>query len=209
MGDVRERYRRLLTQGEGTDRLQFFSDAVFAIALTLLVLDIRLPEDTGDDTLPALLGLWPELLAYALTFAILGLNWVGHHRKFRVIVRFDGVLLWWNLLFLAFVALTPFPTSILSDEVDPVSVVFYAIVVAMLSLLQAVIWMSAWRRKLLSPEVDAALYRYVLANVLVAPVVFAASIPIALFWDPTIAMLFWIAIWPASQIVERVSRSRG
>src|SRR4051812_12751262 len=92
--DVRTRYATLLARGAGTERIQFFSDAVFAIAMTLLVLEIRLPEvEDGDPTWADIGALWPQFFAYALSFAIIGLNWVTHHRKFLVIVRFDTLLM--------------------------------------------------------------------------------------------------------------------
>ena len=103
----------------------------------------------------------------------------------------------------------------LSQNLDRGSVVLYAITVGMLSLLQGAIWTYAWRRKLFSPEVDRSLFVYVLRNVLVPPAVFLISIPIAIFWDPVVAMLCWIAIAVLSPIIERipirgdVSRSRG
>jgi len=81
MAGVRERQQKLFGRGEGTDRIAFFSDAVFAIALTLLVLDIRLPEGLADGELwDALRELWPQFFAYVLTFAVLGINWITHHR---------------------------------------------------------------------------------------------------------------------------------
>ena len=217
MSEVVERYRKLLTRGTDTDRIEFFSDAVFAIALTLLVLDIRLPVGTPAAELgPALAALWPELFAYVLTFAILGLNWVSHHRKFKVIERYDAGLVWLNLAFLLFVALTPFPTSVLSEYGGQLpAVLIYAFAVAMLGILQGVLWMYAWRRKLFAPTVDSTLYRYVLRNILVAPLVFLLSMPIAIFWEPLFAMFSWILLAPLSVIVarlpvrRRVSRSRG
>src|SRR4051812_34982094 len=162
MSDVSDRYRRLLGRGEGTERIAFFSDAVFAIALTLLVLDIRLPSDLAEDELwPSLVELWPQFFAFVLTFAILGVNWISHHRKFRVIVRFDGGLIWINLAFLMLVALAPFPTAVLSEFAPAFpAVVFYASVIASLGLLQLAMWSYARRRGLLDESIDDELYRY-------------------------------------------------
>ena len=87
------RYAKLLARGEGTERIQFFSDAVFAIAMTLLVLEIRLPETEWRRlSWAALAALWPQLFAYAAELRDHRHNWVTHHRKFLVIVRFDGLL---------------------------------------------------------------------------------------------------------------------
>ena len=206
MSDVRERYARLFRRGEGTDRMQFFSDAVFAIALTLLVLDIRLPETEPEHLLDGLLALWPEYFAFALSFVIIGLNWISHHAKYRVIVRFDGGLIRWNFLLLFLVAIVPFPTSVLSEYgAQTPAVVLYAATVASLSVVQLLTWAYAVRAGLVTKDVDAAMFRYVALNILPSPVVFLLSIPIA-FVDPQIAMYFWFAIVPASFVFGWISR---
>jgi uncharacterized membrane protein len=199
--------RRLFVRGRDTSRIEYFSDAVFAIALTLLVLDIHVPEVKHPDTqlLPAVLALWPTFLAYGLSFAIIALNWVFHHRKFRAIVRYDAGLIWLNFAFLALVALVPFPTSLLSEYAPArVAVVLYALEVAMLSILQGVIWIYAKRRGLLAHDIDDRLYRFVLRNNMAGPLIFLVSIPIALLApDPTWAMWFWILDAPAEMIAGR------
>lgn len=208
MSDLRDRYRRLFRSGEGTDRMQFFSDAVFAIALTLLVLDIRLPDGGTDDLLAALVALWPQAFAFALSFAVIALNWMNHHAKFRVIPRFDGTLMRLNFVLLFLVAWVPFPTSVLSDYAPQApAVVLYAASVAALSLAQLATWIYAYRAGLTTPDVDAALYRYVVLGTLPAPAVFLLSIPVA-FVAPDVAMYCWIAIIPVSAGVAALARRR-
>lgn len=202
--DVQTRYARLLTRGEGTERVQFFSDAVFAIAMTLLVLEIRLPE-LGEGKNPSwadLANLWPQFFAYALSFTIIGLNWVTHHRKFLVIKRFDGPLMVLNLVLLGFVALLPFPTSVLADYGNntPV-VVIYAFNVGIITVLQLSIWVHAHRAGLMS-DLDDGVYRLVRRNLYPVPVIMGASIVVA-FFNPLAAMLMWILIWPASALSDR------
>jgi uncharacterized membrane protein len=207
MSDVRDRYARLFRRGEGTDRMQFFSDAVFAIALTLLVLDIRLPETEPADLLPALLDLWPQYFAFALSFVIIGLNWISHHAKYRVIVRFDAGLIRGNFLLLFLVAIVPFPTSVLSEYgAQTPAVVLYAATVASLSIVQLLTWAYAVRTGLLTTDVDAAMFRYVVLNILPSPVVFLVSIPVA-FVAPDIAMYTWFAIVPATFLFGWLARS--
>lgn len=201
--NVRDRYAKLLARGEGTERIQFFSDAVFAIAMTLLVLEIRLPETDGELSWAALAALWPQVFAYALSFAIIGINWVTHHRKFLVIVRFDGRLMVINLILLGFVALLPFPTSVLSDYGDSTPVVvLYAFNVGVITLLQLWLWVHAYRAGL-TEHLDEGVYRLVRRNLLPVPVVMAASIVVA-FFAPLFAMLMWVLIWPASMVVGRM-----
>ncbi len=200
---VAQKQRRIFASGRDTERLVYFSDAVFAIAVTLLVLDIRVPTlDEGESLWIAVLDLWPKYLGYALSFAIIAINWVFHHRKFRAIERFDAGLIWINLVFLFFVALVPFPTSLLSEYApDVAAVTLYAAIVAVLGLVSTVLWVYAHRAGLMGAEVDPGLFRLTTANNLVVPVVFLASIPVALFVDPGVAMWCWILNWPVSVIV--------
>lgn len=202
---------RLFAAGRDTGRIEAFSDGVFAIALTLLVLDLHVPDrlGRGESLWTAVGGLWPQYLGYALSFVIIAINWVYHHRKFRAIVRYDTTLIWINLAFLFFVALVPFPTSLLSEYApDPAAVSLYAASVAVLGLSSTVLWWYAHRAGFLAPAVDRDLFRHTTANNLVVPAVFIGSIPIALFWDPQLAMWSWVLSWPISAVVGRVWGSR-
>src|SRR5262245_64254481 len=98
------------------DRVLFFSDAVFAIAITLLALDIRVPDlpasriDSGE----VLRAAGPRILGFAISFVVIGLFWISHHTMFRYITALDRVITRLNLVFLGMVAFLPFPTSLLS-----------------------------------------------------------------------------------------------
>ena len=189
-----------------TERVVFFSDAVFAIAMTLLVIDLRVPEvDGGETSGEVIVSLLPGFLAYVISFGVFALNWNGHHRKFRVINGFDSRLIQLNFLLLFLVAFTPFPTSLMSEYPGEVpSVVLYAAVVAALSLVQLWMWVYAWRHEMVDATVEPDMYRYVARNLLVVPVVFGISILVALFWDANIAMYSWFVLVPATIIVARV-----
>ena len=105
-------------RGRETLRLEAFSDGVIAIAITLLVLEIRVPhieEATPDALWRALRGLWPSYLGYLISFATIGIMWANHHTIFRLIDRTDHYLVLANLLFLFFVAAIPFPTALMAD----------------------------------------------------------------------------------------------
>ena len=210
---VGEKQQRLFGRGRDTGRIEYFSDAVFAIALTLLVLDLHVPEVTHPKTelIPALVQLLPQFFAYVLSFVIIAINWLFHHRKFRAIVAYDTGLIWLNFAFLLFVALVPFPTSLLSQygPEGRIAIVLYALEVAVLSLLQAVIWAYARRHGLLAADIDDKLFRFVQRNGLASPLVFLLSIPLALVLPvPTWAMWFWILSWPASLIASRMGATR-
>jgi uncharacterized membrane protein len=94
-------------------RLEAFSDGVFAIVITLLILDIRFPEVTYDQFANALVSLFPRILAYVMSFIIIGLYWVVHHSSMHAIKKTDRGFLWLNILLLLGVSFIPFPTSLL------------------------------------------------------------------------------------------------
>lgn len=211
MSSVRERFNRILGAGEGTDRLAFFSDAVFAIAMTLLVIDLKVPDGEPGEELSAwviVTDQLPAFFAYTLSFIIIGINWVAHHRKFRVIVRWDPRLIQLNFVLLFLITFVPFPTALIAETpAEFISVTLYATVVGGLSLAQFGIWMYARRAGLMSDQVDERLFRYVAYSTFPVPIVFFGSILIAIF-SPLWAMLSWILLAPIS-IVTGIVRRRA
>lgn len=111
---------RRVESGSEIERTVFFSDAVFAIALTLLALEIRPPAvpDDSAELRRALLGLWPHFFSFLLSFWVVGTYWMGHHRVFRYVRGYDRRLLSINLLFLMWVVLLPFSSSLLGGYTD-------------------------------------------------------------------------------------------
>jgi uncharacterized membrane protein len=100
-----------------TGRLETFADGVFAIAITLLVLGIRVPE--ADETLAkALADQWPSFFAYVISFLTIGIMWVQHHRLFTVIGRSNPTFAMINIVFLMFIAFVPYPTEVLAQHVN-------------------------------------------------------------------------------------------
>ena len=98
------------------NRLEAFSDGVFAIVITLLVIELRPPElESGESLASALWDLWPNYLAYFISFAVIGVMWLNHHRMFEQVRRVDGVLLVLNLNLLLWMALIPLPTAVVAD----------------------------------------------------------------------------------------------
>jgi len=101
--------------GNDTGRIEAFSDGVFAIAITLLVIEIGVPHVEGAALSQTLVEQWPSYLAYAISFLQIGVIWANHHNRFRFIARSDHLLLFLNILFLMCVAFIPFPTALLAD----------------------------------------------------------------------------------------------
>ena len=143
-----------------TMRLVAFSDGVFAITITLLVLEIRPP--TGDESLlHGLVELWPSYLAYAVTFLFIGQVWANHHVMFDHIRAADRLVLLLNTLLLMAVAFLPFATSVLAEALrsgddQRTAVVFYAIAFAVTALTFNAVWQYAGRQRLLSETLDPA-----------------------------------------------------
>ena len=138
----------------------YFNDAVFAIAMTLLVVSIRVPAGTSADTLGhALRGLGSSFSSYGISFIVIGFNWLGYHRQLHFMERFDGGALFIDLLFLMSVAFLPFPTLLLNYYFGSVSVIFYASSMAATGMLLGLLWIYSARRRLLR-NVDSRLNRY-------------------------------------------------
>ena len=123
------------------DRLVAFSDGVFAIAITLLVLSLTVPTVSDKHLGKALQGLLPELFTYGLSFLVVGMFWMAHHRTFRSLVKVDRTLLWINLAVLGFVALLPFPTEILGRYGDTtLGTVVYAAAICAVGTVSVLLW---------------------------------------------------------------------
>lgn len=206
---ITESYRRTIAEGSSPERANAFSDAVFAIAMTLLVLEIHVPEADGGDLAASLAALVPSYLTFVLSFMVVGAIWMSHHRKFRAIERLDQPILRMNLLMLLVVASLPLPTAILGRFGDEVlSVYIYAASIAAIGFLMSATWIYAWRRGFVAASVDVTVFRYVLVQSFPIPGMFLLSIPIALVFGATAAELTWALTLPLSIIITRVYRAR-
>jgi uncharacterized membrane protein len=194
-----------LERGPDVDRIVFFSDAIFAIAMTLLAISLRLPVDTKDsDVAHELHNTIPSIYAYMLSFAAIGVYWLAHHRMFHFIRAFDGTLIVLNLATLCVVAFVPFPTTVLGDHGKTTAgVVFYATTIGLLGVAMESTWMYAARGyRLIRPDTSADYLRYSMLRGMIPPAVFFASIPIA-FASPSAAEFFWILILVANIVLRR------
>lgn len=191
----------------GLERIVFFSDAVFAIAITLLALEIRLPKSetvlTDTQLLQQLGGMWQRYLGYFLSFMVIGVFWMAHHRKFRLIKRYDSRLILLNIVLLMVIAFIPFPTSLISEYPGSVPTSIYAATMIVGELLFLFIWWYAsHNNRLIDPHLDAKQRRRQFVSPIATGVVFLVSIGIALF-DPTLAKFSWILIMPVSMYANR------
>src|ERR1051325_4965783 len=142
-----------------TARVEAFSDGVFAIAITLLILEIKVPPVGHDGHLrEALAQLWPSYLAYVASFATIGVMWLNHHRLFTLIVKNDDGIVALNLLLLLPISWTPFPTALLAEHLHGPDSVAAGVVYAGSFFLIAIIFNLMWRyavmRKAVADHLD-------------------------------------------------------
>jgi uncharacterized membrane protein len=205
---VYSRFRARVSTGTDTERTSFFSDAVFAIAMTLMAVEIHVPTVPDEDLGYALREQLPEYLAFALSFAVVGAAWMSHHRMFRLLDRYDAALQRINLLGLLFVALVPFGTGVIAAYGDQaVAVILYAAIVTAMGLVNLAMWQYAWNRGLFADRLDTDLFGYLRARGAIVPGVFLASIPAALV-SPDGAKYLWVAIAVLEVALIRVYRRR-
>lgn len=181
----------------GFERVVFFSDAVFAIAMTLLVVDLRLPELLADTDQAVGEALWEtrwDIFAYVLSVLVIGSFWIAHWRRYHHIARVDRRHAFLNVLLLASVAFIPFPTSVLGTAGDPpVAVAFYAICVSIAGLLGVVAVADAWRRGLFGPGVTRDDARAWVIGGLIVPLVMLGSLLLLPFIGSGLTELSWLA----------------
>jgi uncharacterized membrane protein len=164
---------------------------VFAIALTLLILNVDEPRHTGGDFWASLQFIAPDVGAYALSFAVIGMFWLRHHAFFRDLTRIDSRIAFLNLVYLGIIAFIPFPTSLLADQGGrSFSVVAYAATLSLAALLNIAIRVHAGRARL----VRGLSAQETLTQPILVVVVFAISIPMA-FALPEVAEWVWVALF--------------
>jgi TMEM175 potassium channel family protein len=188
---------------KGLDRLLALTDGVFAIAITILVLDLRVPADIAPRELSAHIAeLIPEFISYAISFAVIAIYWQAQREAFEDIERHDAVLTWMTFAFLMAIAFLPFPTLLIGEFLDQqISVVFYAADAAVASLLLVGIsWYARHGHRLVPEHVDDERGRLRTAQGLAVPVVFLASIVIS-FWSPKLALYSWLLLAATDPVV--------
>lgn len=194
--------------GRDRDRIVNLSDGVFAIAITLLILDIRvpnIPDSLVASELPGeLLSLWPKYFGYLLSFVGISSFWLIHHSIFRLIGAYDRTLLYLNFLFLMLVAFVPFPTSLLGEYGNhqlPVAIYAATLAVGRL-LLTALHWYSTRDGRLLEEPQDPATTRFFLIRGLTIPAIFLLSIGVS-FFSVSAAIWTWLIMLAVDAVILR------
>lgn len=190
------------------ERVVFFSDAVFAIAITLLAIELKVPDlgdvESNERLFQALLAQWSHYFAFALSFWIIAAYWFAHHRYFRYIIRYDGGLIGRNLAVLFFVALMPFTTLVLGEYGNLSGGLWlYGFNLLFLGLAGAWLWAHAAQdHRLVEPDLSDRYIRYLqirsFATPAAAVIVLLASVVIG----PS-ASLGWLLIWVFQMLIRQ------
>ncbi|WP_328320359.1 TMEM175 family protein [Streptomyces sp. NBC_00388] len=195
---------------KGPERLVALSDGIFAIAMTLLVLDIRVASGLHADAFrEALSGMLPALGAYALSFTILAGFWRDHRRILNLVRQVDGLTLRLALAGLGAIALVPFPTTLLSDYASkPPAVACYAATVVVIDLLELALFLTVWFRPWMAHPISRHVAQNIVLDLGSTILVFAATVPVAFFF-PKAAIWTWLVLAPVKLALGRRQRSQA
>lgn len=193
MTDARTGRERAETDRAAADRLAFFSDAVVAIAMTLLALELPVPS--GQTTAE----LWQEVadnaddfLAFAISFGVIALHWRAHHGLFRYVMAAPPPVVWWNLLWLLTIVLTPFATRVLTEPgAFQARFIFYALLQVFTATFFLLSVVTLARRRVLDPQAPPGLVPGLLTGLAGASLAFLVSIPVALVFATPWVFLCW------------------
>lgn len=188
---------RQVATADTTSRIEALTDGVFAIVMTLMVFDIRVPLEAPDGLGRAVAELWPKFFAYAVSFVQLGIYWAGHRSQYNFIRREDHALRWISLLFLAIVALVPFSTQLLGNYLDHrLALALYAANFIALSLVLCWHWLHATGdRRLVPRELEPAVISTGVRRCLTAPLLYGVALALSLV-SPVVTLVLY-AVVPA------------
>jgi len=185
----------------GKNRIEALSDGIFAIVMTLLILDFHVPtlppNAPNVDVAPALVALWPKFVSYIVTFVSLGFFWVAHHIMYHAIRRADRTLLWLNIFFFMFVSLLPFSTSVLNAFPEAfVAPLFFGANLAIIGWLLFFQWRYVDSQPdMLGGFVSVGYRKSVRSRMLIVPVATTLTALIC-FWSVSISLAIYLLLLP-------------
>jgi uncharacterized membrane protein len=185
----------------GKNRIEALSDGIFAIVMTLLILEIHVPDlphtAPNVEVVPALLALWPKFASYIVAFVSLGVFWVGHHTMYHAIRRADRTLLWLNIVFFMFVSLLPFSTSVLNAFPKAfIATLFFGANLAVIGWILFFQWTYVnFQSDMLAPFVTAEYRRTVQSRMFWVPVAVTLTM-LFCFWSVEISLTIYLLLLP-------------
>jgi uncharacterized membrane protein len=199
------------TRGMGKSRIEALTDGIFAVAMTLLVLDVKAPGHLRLETSRALIdhlsSLERSFVMYAISFVVLAMFWLGHHLQFHFVRRVDRQLLWINLVFLLIAVAVPFSTNLVGDHGHlQLPVVLYAVNLLVLTLLLFLqLRHLAASPHLTTPDLTGAAVTHIRRSLVLFGVVPAASIA-ASFYSPRLGMYLYVLLAVSAFVPGRIDR---
>ena len=193
----------LRTDGKATDRVEAFSDGIFSVAITLLILEFKVPElpdAAGNaDLLAALSGLWPSALALVISFFTVLIMWVNHHGFFELLADVDPRLLFANGFLLLMITVVPFPTAVLaryvkSQSANAAAAVYCGTYVAINVGYNLLWYAAAHNRRLIKPEIPDAHLRKIRNAYLLAFPVYVSAVAVS-FLTAYAGLAICMALW--------------
>jgi uncharacterized membrane protein len=194
--------------GLSKNRVETLTDGIFAVAMTLLVLDISVPQIssnstvgivTGTQLLMRLFDLWPKIFSYGISFVILAIYWMAHHRQFHYLKHVDRALIWINIMFLMTVSLIPFSTSLLGEyREQQISIIVYggnSIIIA--SLLYIQWWYATSHHRLVDENLDPYIKSTSSRRLLFGIIIYLIAIGISFVYIQLSLFLFAMILIPA------------
>jgi len=198
----------------GKNRIEALSDGIFAIVMTLLILEIHVPNlpptAPNVEVTPVLVALWPKFVSYLVTFISLGFFWVGHHIMYHAILRADRTLLWLNIFFFMFVSLLPFSTSVLNAFPRAfIAPFFFGINLAIVGWLLFFQWIYVNSQPdMLAAFISAEYRSTVKFRMLMVPVVTTLTVVIC-FWSVGISLAIYLLLLPLYILPERLEGAKS
>jgi len=192
-----------MTNEKETARVEAFSDGVFAIAITLLILEIKVPkadiEMTNRELFASLINLWPSYFAFLLSFTAVLIMWINHHGFFKYLRTINSRFLYANGFLLLMVTFIPFPTAVLAQHINSaacnVSSAFYCGAMVMVSVAYNVLWFTtAYKRSLVKDEISDALIIKIRNAYWFGFFVYMVSFIVSFFYAIT-GLLICISLW--------------
>ena len=192
-----------MTNEKETSRVEAFSDGVFAIAITLLILEIKVPKIemhmTNSQLFTSLVNLWPSYFAFLLSFAAVLIMWINHHGFFKYLKTINSKFLYANGFLLLMVTFIPFPTAVLAEHINSpaanVSAAFYCGAMVLVSVAYNVLWFTtAYKRALVKDEISDALIIKIRNAYWFGFFVYLTSFIVSFFYAIT-GLIICISLW--------------
>lgn len=173
-----------------TNRIEALTDGIFAIVMTLLILELHIPNIHAN-LLTQLYNLLPKFISFIISFIILGIFWIGHQNQYAFIKKVDRVFLWINILFFMFVGLVPFSAGLLGEfPQEKISIFIYGLNLTFVGMMMYLHWWYAVK-KLIEVELKPEFIKQVNKRILIGPLCYLVALPVS-FFSPYLSIFLFI-----------------